>query len=39
MHLARLLEGCGRLFRPGGNLRAEWDAGDHSGFEANPEYR
>ena len=38
LHLARLLKDAGG-FPAGGNLRAEWDGGDHSGFEANPEYR
>jgi multimeric flavodoxin WrbA len=38
MHLARLLKDAGG-FPVGGNVRAEWDRGDHSGFDANPEYR
>lgn len=38
MHMARLLRDAGG-FPAGGNLRKEWDAGDHFGFPANPEYR
>ncbi|MFF2372457.1 flavodoxin family protein [Agromyces sp. NPDC058110] len=38
LHLARLLKDAGG-FPVGGNLRDVWDDGDHSGFEANPEYR
>ncbi|WP_022888792.1 flavodoxin family protein [Agromyces italicus] len=38
LHLARLLNDAGG-FPVGGNVRAEWDRGEHFGFEANPEYR
>ncbi|MCD5345801.1 flavodoxin family protein [Agromyces sp. H3Y2-19a] len=43
LHLARLLKDAGG-FPVGGNLRSEWDGGDHYGFEVdpydeNPEYR
>ena len=38
LHLARLLKDAGG-FPVGGNVRAEWDGGEHFGFEANPEYR
>lgn len=38
LHLARVLKDAGG-FPAGGNIRAEWDGGEHYGFEANPEYR
>ncbi|MFE6965292.1 flavodoxin family protein [Agromyces sp. NPDC057679] len=38
LHLARLLKDAGG-FPVGGNVRSEWDRGEHFGFEANPEYR
>lgn len=38
LHLARLLKDAGG-FPVGGNVRSEWDRGEHYGFEANPEYR
>ncbi|MFF2388240.1 flavodoxin family protein [Agromyces sp. NPDC058104] len=38
LHLARLLKDAGG-FPVGGNVRSEWDHGEHYGFEANPEYR
>ncbi|GLJ97682.1 multimeric flavodoxin WrbA [Microbacterium terrae] len=38
LHIARLLKDAGGL--PAyGNLRKRWDAGEHFGFDANPEYR
>ena len=35
LHLARLLKDAGG-FPVGGNLRSEWDKGEHYGFEVNP---
>lgn len=38
MHMARILKANGGI--PAyGNLRREWDGGEHFGFQPNPEYR
>ncbi len=38
MHLATLLKDAGGIPAKG-NLQKDWDNGERSGFEGNPEYR